>query len=79
MTWRKQIRTAGATAAAAALALSATLFAAERTALAPEAAAPRVSVNGAGKGAYRIEGSFRVETQRLRPRARRPRVRAAWE
>ena len=61
MTWRKQIRTVWAAAAAAALALSATLLAAEGTPLAPEEAAPRVSVTGAGKGAYRIEGSFRVD------------------
>jgi len=61
MTWRKQIRTAWAAAAAAALALSATPLAAEGTPLAPEEAAPRVSVTGAGRGAYRIEGSFRVD------------------
>lgn len=62
MTWPKQIRTAWAAAAAAALALSATaLLAAEATPFAPEGAAPRVSITGAGNGAYRIEGSFRVD------------------
>jgi len=61
MTWHKRIRTGWAAAVAAALALSATHLAAGGTALAPEEAAPRVSVTGAGKGAYRIEGSFRVD------------------
>lgn len=61
MTWHKKIRTVRASAVAAALALSATHLAAEGTALAAEAAAPRVSVTGAERGAYRIEGSFRVD------------------
>jgi len=62
MTWRKQIRTAWAAAVAAALALPATiLVAAEKAPFTPEGAAPRVSVAGAGNGAYRVEGSFRVD------------------
>jgi len=62
MTWRKQIRTAWAAAAAAALALPATiLVAAEKAPFSLEGAASRVSVAGTGNGAYRIEGSFRVD------------------
>ena len=62
MTSSKQMRKAGAAAAAAALALSVTtLLAAEKNPVAREEAAPRVSVAGVGNGAYRIEGSFRVD------------------
>jgi carbon monoxide dehydrogenase subunit G len=60
---RNRTRTAGAAAAAAALVFSAaTLVAAAPVPSAAAAvAAPKVSVLG-GEGAYRVEGSFRVET-----------------
>jgi len=64
MTWSKQIRTTWATATAVALALTAaTLVGAEKTPRVASAAAPRVSVAGTGNGAYRIEGSFRVDAR----------------
>jgi carbon monoxide dehydrogenase subunit G len=68
MTWSKQIRTAGAAALAAALAVAASPVVAEEQSP-PSAltarAGPQVTVTGIGKGAYRVEGSFGVEAPAL--------------
>src|SRR6266699_1742851 len=61
MNWSKQIRTAWAAAAATALVLSANaLGAADKIALVPAGASPRVSVAGTGNRGYRVVGTFRV-------------------